>query len=90
MLNLVNNMQNLNVPSIYLPRDVSRKRASNDINEALFCNRPSEFTQTKRMVGTLSNSLLTLNFYGKDKEDHSRIMDKQNDKWQTKPDFDTR
>jgi hypothetical protein len=21
-----------------------------DINEALFCNRPSEFTQTKRMV----------------------------------------
>ena len=34
----------------YYPGGVSKKGTSNDINEALFCNRPLEFTQTKRMA----------------------------------------
>lgn len=42
--------KNHNVPSMYYCGDVSRKRTSNDINEALFCNHPSEFTQTKLLV----------------------------------------
>ena len=47
VLSLVNNIQKSQCNIDILPL---KKRKMNDINEALFCNRPSDFTQTKLMV----------------------------------------
>ena len=51
VLSLVNNIQKSQCNIDILPRRrLKKKRKMNDINEALFCNRPSDFTQTKLMV----------------------------------------